>query len=157
MTEPKFYDHSPAQEIDEAIASYRQRTSHRHDEGETQSPYDTASLAEIYEPRVQQLEWLKAHGFTQARWGFDTEAGSNRWFGIETDDEEVTNRAYDVKIEMQIWAQNPEHATIALLEAITDGDVSYVLVQWKEDFRREEKVVLIADAEEAASLTDEWP
>jgi len=156
MTTPKFYDHSPPQEIDEAIASYRQRTSHRHDEGETQSPYDTASLAEIYEPRVQQLEWLKAHGFTRARWGFDAEAGSNRWFGIETDDEDH-GFFFDVKIEMQIWAMNPEHATIALLDAIADGDASYAHVHWKEGYEHKEEVILFEDAHKAASLTDLWP
>jgi hypothetical protein len=76
---PQFPDHSKVESIDSAIDSYPR---HIMQEGTgTTAPYDNASLAEIYEPRVRQLMGLQQEGFTHARWGHDPDKKQNMWFG----------------------------------------------------------------------------
>lgn len=88
---PQFFDHSPAESIDSAIDSYP-RHIQREGSGETQAPYDTGSLAEIYAPRVRQLMDLQAEGFTHARWGHDPVQKTNRWFGQTGESPEVSSQ-----------------------------------------------------------------
>lgn len=80
MLGPQFADHNPIEEINAAIDSFPQHIR-QEGMGETQAPYDAASLAEIYHPRVRQLMDLQAEGFTHARWGYDPEQRVNRWYG----------------------------------------------------------------------------
>jgi len=67
--------------IDDAIDEYAQRTS----AGDKTSapPYDPASLAEIYGPRVRELLDLQTAGFTRAVWKFDHAVGYNHWHGVD--------------------------------------------------------------------------
>jgi hypothetical protein len=72
----------PVQSIDDAIDSYPAHVVGVGDDG-AGAPYDRASLAEIYAPRVQQLFELQNQGFTHAQWKHDEERGENRWHGVE--------------------------------------------------------------------------
>lgn len=67
--------------IEDAIASYPEHAAAVGGSGG--APYDSASLSEIYAPRVRQLRDLRAEGFTHAEWRWDDERGHNRWFGAK--------------------------------------------------------------------------
>jgi hypothetical protein len=64
-----------AERIDEAIDGYAQRAG---EGGDGAAPYNAASLAEIYAPRVRQLMELEAAGFTHAFWA------QGEWHGART-------------------------------------------------------------------------
>lgn len=85
---PQWFAHSQPEEIESAISSYP-RKIRQEGMGEEQAPYNAASLAEIYEPRVRQLMDLQSQGFTHARWGHDPESKTNRWFGHTPESPEV--------------------------------------------------------------------
>ena len=78
---PKVY---PPEPIDAAIDSYPQQIR-MQSEGETQAPYNAASMAEIYQPRVRQLMDLQGQGFTHARW----EPDAGNWVGHVPESPEV--------------------------------------------------------------------
>lgn len=66
-------------EINAAIDSYPPRVVAAGDR--LAAPYNAASLAEIYAPRVRQLLDLQTAGFTHVEWGWDPELRENRWHG----------------------------------------------------------------------------
>jgi hypothetical protein len=70
--------------LDEAIDSYAIVASESGND--PAAPYSSESLAEIYQPRVQQLLDLQGQGYKYARWGWDDTLGHNRWRGV-TDSE----------------------------------------------------------------------
>lgn len=88
MLGPQFSAHSKPEEINAAIDSYPKRIR-QESMGETQAPYNAASMAEIYEPRVRQLMDLQHQGFTHARWGYDPTQRVNRWHGHTPESAEV--------------------------------------------------------------------
>lgn len=67
--------------IDEEIAAYAAHAG-AGEGGEPGSLYSSEDLAEIYQPRVQQLIDLKNQGFIYAEWKWDPEVGHNRWHGL---------------------------------------------------------------------------
>lgn len=62
-----------AKSIEHAIQSYMDRTG----VSGGVPPYDSASLAEIYAPRVQELFELRAEGYVAAEWR------DGHWHGVE--------------------------------------------------------------------------
>lgn len=76
--------------IDKAIDSYADRSGSG---AGSAAPYDSASLAEIYAPRVQQLFDLQNQGYKYAQWKWDDKAGHNRWHGVTDGDLAQTNTA----------------------------------------------------------------
>jgi hypothetical protein len=67
--------------INDAIDDYAARSGNGWRSPEA-APYNSASLAEIYAPRVRQLFELHAQGFTYAEWKWD--GTENRWHGVVT-------------------------------------------------------------------------
>lgn len=70
--------------IDEEVAAYAAHA--RAGDGAPGTVYSSEGLAEVYQPRVEQLLALKREGFIYAEWKWDPDSRQNRWHGLAEED-----------------------------------------------------------------------
>lgn len=90
--------------IDKAINSYSERIP-EVSAGETKAPYDAASMAEIYHPRVRRLMDLQSQGHTHAAWGRLATSKDNTWHAMPADSPAIKNPATTTHGSNKLWAK----------------------------------------------------